>query len=280
MSSSPKVIGFVPIYQAEAFLLKTLEALANQTYPNFEIILCDDASTDGTWEICRDFCNRDSRFSLIRNSQNKGWFATSEMLWLDIAKRSEYCFISPHDDIRYPGYITELVKLLEQNPHASLAIPGMENEYWNETTRSFYTDASDIADVVERCFRIAKKEEHHWWAAYHGMYRSQFVSKIYPIKKLSFGESEFSLDLIVILKMAFFGEFVTSNQVLFKKHYRKNSVSNQWTHTTKNKMALWLAIFTEIRNSPLTHQEKKELKQKLNSLLIRRMIHRIAILSE
>src|SRR5688572_30266852 len=111
MSQTPKVIGFVPAYKAEKFILKTLEALGNQTYPNFEILICDDVSPDQTADVCREFCRRDSRFRFIRNSENLGWFKTSEKLWLEAAGESKYCFTNPHDDLLYPDYISALVQL-------------------------------------------------------------------------------------------------------------------------------------------------------------------------
>lgn len=274
MNQTPKVVGFVPAYKAEKFILKTLEALASQTYPNFEIIVCDDSSPDGTASVCEEFCKMDDRFRFIQNPKNLGWFKTSEMLWLEASKNSGYCFTNPHDDLHYPEYISTLVRLMEENPRASLAIPGMENEYPDSTLYSFYQDASGIEDTVERCFRIAKKDQHHWWAAYHGLYRSEFVSKIFPIDKLPFGESEFSLDLILMLKMGFHGQFVTSDKILFKKVYLDKSVSDKWKHNATNKAALWTAIWKEIRTSPLSLKDKKSLKRKLYTLLLTRLTGR------
>lgn len=280
MSQTPKVVGFVPTYKAEKFILKTLEALASQTYPNFEILICDDASPDRTADACREFCEKDSRFRFLRNSENLGWFKTSEKLWLEAARESKYCFTNPHDDLLYPDYISTLVQLLEENPAASLAIPGMENEYVNTTLFSFYKDASEIEDTVERCFRIAKKDQHHWWAAYHGLYRSDVIQKIFPIDKLPFGEAEFSLDLIIMLKMGFYGQFLTSDKVLFKKVYLDKSVSNKWEHNAINKAALWTAIWKEIQASPLSPEDKKALHSKLRNLLLSRLTGRAKRLFE
>ncbi|TDQ17237.1 glycosyltransferase involved in cell wall biosynthesis [Algoriphagus boseongensis] len=274
MNAPPKVIGFVPVYKAEKFISKTLEALAAQTYSNFEILVCDDNSPDNSASICKEFCSSDSRFKFTQNTENLGWFKTSEMLWMQAANKSKYCFTNPHDDLPYPNYISELVELLEKNPKASIAIPGMANQRPDETVVSFYEDASDIEDVVERCFRIAKKDKDYWWAAFHGLHRSEFVEKIYPIDKLRFGESEFSLDLISFLKMGFFGPLVTSNQVLLKKVYLEKSVSHNWRHNSKNKSALWLAIFKEIENSHLDLNSKIKLQKKLSLLLFSRLTGR------
>lgn len=277
MSSYPKVVGFVPTYKAEGFVLKTLTALANQTYPNFEIIICDDCSPDKTAAICEEFCKTDKRFRLVRNPKNLGWFASSQKLWVEAAQISKYCFTNPHDDLLYPEFIDNLVKLLEQSPSASLAVPGMENEYQDMTINSFYDNVSGVESTVERCFRIVKKDQHHWWAAYHGLHRSEIVQKVFPIKKLPFGEKEFSLDLILMLKMTCYGPFVTSDQILFKKVYLKSSVSSKWAHDSKNRAALWVAIFREIRNSPLSPSEKRTLRNRLRALLFSRIAARFSL---
>ncbi len=60
----PKISVIVPVYNVEAFVEKCLVSLAVQTYPNMEVIMVDDASTDSGGDICDDFAARDSRFWL------------------------------------------------------------------------------------------------------------------------------------------------------------------------------------------------------------------------
>ena len=77
----PKVVGFLPTYKAEKFVEKTLDALASQTYSNFEIWICDDASPDQTATICKDFCEKDPRFKFFQNETNLGWWKTWIKMW-------------------------------------------------------------------------------------------------------------------------------------------------------------------------------------------------------
>ena len=62
----PLVSIGVPIYNEERFLEESLVSLCSQDYSNLEIIISDNASIDGTSEICREFANRDPR---IRHSR-------------------------------------------------------------------------------------------------------------------------------------------------------------------------------------------------------------------
>jgi len=73
MTALPRVLAMTPAYNGEAFLQRTLESLAAQTYPALRVLIADDASTDATADIAEAHVRRDSRFSLVRRSTNLGW---------------------------------------------------------------------------------------------------------------------------------------------------------------------------------------------------------------
>jgi len=68
----PSVSIGVPVYNGEATLPDALESLAAQTLEDFEVILCDNDSSDGTEAICRAWAERDPRFRYFRNTENLG----------------------------------------------------------------------------------------------------------------------------------------------------------------------------------------------------------------
>ena len=61
-----KVSIIVPVYNSEKFLKSCLESIQNQSYSNFECILIDDGSTDKSFDICKQFCKSDERFSFFQ----------------------------------------------------------------------------------------------------------------------------------------------------------------------------------------------------------------------
>ncbi len=67
---SHKIIIGVAIYNEGPYILQTLESLCNQTYTDFRVLISDNASTDGTGNICRDFCQKDHRFSYVCHSKS------------------------------------------------------------------------------------------------------------------------------------------------------------------------------------------------------------------
>lgn len=72
MADVPTLSIGMPVYNGEEFLEGTFASLLGQTFDDFELIVSDNASTDGTARICRDFASRDSRIRYIRQPKNAG----------------------------------------------------------------------------------------------------------------------------------------------------------------------------------------------------------------
>ena len=69
----PRVtIGFAT-YNVERYLSGAFDAVLAQDYPDFEVVVCDNGSTDSTWEICQRYADKDSRFRIQRNETNLGY---------------------------------------------------------------------------------------------------------------------------------------------------------------------------------------------------------------
>jgi len=66
METCPKVSIALATYNGEQFIAKQIDSLLLQDYPNLEIVISDDCSTDGTWDILRAYVSRDSRIRLLR----------------------------------------------------------------------------------------------------------------------------------------------------------------------------------------------------------------------
>jgi glycosyltransferase involved in cell wall biosynthesis len=69
---APEVSIGVPVYNGEPYLIEALESLLQQTFTDFELIISDNASTDGTGDICKELASRDSRIRYVRQPRNVG----------------------------------------------------------------------------------------------------------------------------------------------------------------------------------------------------------------
>lgn len=65
---APSISVIVAIYQSEPFLVRCLESIRNQTFSDFEVLLVDDGSTDGSGSICDEYASLDSRFRVFHKS--------------------------------------------------------------------------------------------------------------------------------------------------------------------------------------------------------------------
>ncbi len=121
----------LPVFNGLPDVEAAVNSLLGQDYPNLEIIISDNASTDGTWECLARFAS-DPRITLIRNETNVG-AADNFKLVLDHA-RGEYFKWAAHDDLWSPNCISTLVRELEQHPDASVAMGATESfRYDGET---------------------------------------------------------------------------------------------------------------------------------------------------
>ena len=85
---SPTVSIGMPVYNGEKYIREALDSLLAQTFTDFELIISDNASTDDTGVICREYAARDPRVRYVRQSENRGAMANFQPV-LDKA-RDEY----------------------------------------------------------------------------------------------------------------------------------------------------------------------------------------------
>ena len=119
MPDQPTVSLGMPVYNGANFLAATLDSLLAQTYRDFELIICDNASTDATGAIARDYAARDVRVHYRRNETNIGGSANYNLTF-DLA-RGRYFKWAAHDDLCAPTFLERCVAALEHDPDVVLA---------------------------------------------------------------------------------------------------------------------------------------------------------------
>lgn len=118
---TPCVSIGVPVYNGAQFAAKALDSLLAQTYTDFEIVICDNASTDETEAICRDYVRRDPRVRYHRNPANLG-IARNYARVLELAS-GKYFKYAAHDDLCEPQFLERCVAILDHRPDVVLAYP-------------------------------------------------------------------------------------------------------------------------------------------------------------
>jgi glycosyltransferase involved in cell wall biosynthesis len=119
MEKTKKVSLAMPVYNGERYITSAIESILAQDYPEIELIITDNRSTDATPEICEDFARRDKRVRYVKNPRNLG-AAPNYNRGFELAT-GDYLKWCAHDDKISPNYVSSCVAALEADPHASLA---------------------------------------------------------------------------------------------------------------------------------------------------------------
>lgn len=114
----PLSIG-LPVYNGDEFLAEALSSILDQDFGEFELIICDNASTDRTESICRDFERRDDRIRYFRNPENIGASGNWNRV-LELATGEYFKWIA-HDDLHEPGFLSSCLAILERDPQVVVA---------------------------------------------------------------------------------------------------------------------------------------------------------------
>ncbi len=128
----------MPVYNGERTLRQALDSLVCQTWPDMEIIICDDGSSDQTVAICREFAERHDFIHFEVNAKNLGADARNFRKTLSLA-RGKYCFWASQDDIWHPEFIRRLSAILEADPQAVAAMCATEYFIENKGRRETLT---------------------------------------------------------------------------------------------------------------------------------------------
>lgn len=120
-----KVSVIVPAYNSEAFLDRCLTSIVNQTYPDLEVLLIDDGSTDGTLALGQSWANRDSRISVF-HAENAG-VSSARNIGLRNAQGVYICFVDS-DDYLDENFVQWHVDRLQNDSQVDISVCGFVDE--------------------------------------------------------------------------------------------------------------------------------------------------------
>jgi hypothetical protein len=111
---APRVSIGLPVYNGDNYLAETLDSILAQTFTDFELVISDNASTDGTEAICHEYARRDRRIRFVRNPTNLG-AAWNYNRVFELA-RGAYFKWNGHDDPLAPLFLEGCVEVLDGDP--------------------------------------------------------------------------------------------------------------------------------------------------------------------
>jgi glycosyltransferase involved in cell wall biosynthesis len=111
----------MPVYNGDNYLAETLDSILGQSYQNFEVVISDNGSTDGTEKLCREYAAKDPRIKYSRSDVNLG---VSRNFKRAVGMSSgEYFMFLAHDDKLALTFLEQCVAVLDAQPDVALCYP-------------------------------------------------------------------------------------------------------------------------------------------------------------
>ncbi len=120
MNNKPLVSVLTATYNAEKYIASTIESILNSSYTNFELLVCDDCSSDKTVLIAKEYAAKDDRIKVFINEKNLGDYPNRNK----IASYAQGTYLKylDHDDTIYPWGLEAMVYCMEKHPEAAYGL--------------------------------------------------------------------------------------------------------------------------------------------------------------
>ena len=128
---SPAISVFMPVYNGEKYLERTLDSITNQTFQNFEVICVDDSSTDGGLQILQAHAARDNRIKVF--TKPNGGNVPQAWLFVLPYLTGEYIYYISQDDMMSPDLLEQVYEKAKETG-ADAVIPDMVEFHGNNKT--------------------------------------------------------------------------------------------------------------------------------------------------
>lgn len=225
-SSLPLVTIGLPVYNEGKYIVECLDNLLKQTYPNIEIVISDNGSTDRTPEICQEYVAANPNITYIRHPKNLGQHGNFNYL-PKVSHGKYFCWASGHDVLE-ADFVEKSVAVLESDEKIVLAYPRTinmtaEGEITREKVRQF-----DIGNMSP-----SKRFREVMWRVdcnyVYGTFRRQAMLETKLFQDFP------ALDRVFLAEIAVIGTFTQVDTI---KYYRANRGSKIETELEKRRRTM------------------------------------------
>jgi len=212
INRDPLVSIGMPVYNGEQFIRESLDSLLAQDYDNFELIISDNASTDRTQEICKEYLAKDSRIQYYCNLTNLGAVKNFNRVF-ELSHGKYFMWASDHD-LWHPTFLSRCISILEDDALVVLAYSRTESIDSEGNSLYLYKDQINtrgmpplnrykyLLNNLSKCNMI------------YGLIRSEVLNDTDLFKNI------IGPDNLLLAELALEGYFVQIKEVLFYR--RKN----------------------------------------------------------
>lgn len=261
--AQPRVTIGLPVFNSETYLSESLDSLLNQTYGDFKLIISDNASTDGTADICQEYAKRDSRIQYHRNSENIGMAPNFNL----VASRADTPWFkwASADDLSAPTLLEEALPVIEADSSIVLCYPKTILLNSVEGTEEKYDDNLHLMqdDPIPRFIHVVDKIG--LCNVTFGLIRMEVLRQTNMLKSFP------GADLAFVAELSLYGKFCELPSYLFyrrlhpqasswsrndSEHQNRRFHSERSRGTSMNRWRTRVEHFRAVRRSPLSLREK------------------------
>jgi len=216
---TPSVSVGLPVYNAERYLRVAIESILNQTFSDWELVISDNASTDGTEGICREYAARDSRIRYDRLQSNIG--AANNFRRVFQLARGRYFKWIACDDSCEPTFLERCKAVLDESPDTVLctALASMIDQDGQLMHR--YADPQALPQVRASDRFIVSRDQDGWCIAVYGLIRADVLRQTAVMGNYA------GSDVVLLGELSLYGRFTEVPEYLLSRRVHPGAYSHQ-----------------------------------------------------
>src|ERR1700732_1234552 len=217
---APLVSVITPMYNNAAYVAECIESVRAQTYENWDYVIINNCSTDGSGKIARQFAKLDPRIRVMDNDKLLPVVVNHNHALRQISPASKYCKMVFSDDWLFPRCLEEMVTVAEANPSVGIVgaygLQGVEVRWTGLPYPSSRTDGRDL------CRRFFLDDVYVFGTPQSLLYRSDLVRGHDPF----FNEASLHSDREICFDLLRNCDFGFVHQVLTFSRERPGSLTD------------------------------------------------------
>lgn len=254
MNIAPLISVIIPAYNTLDVIAQTLKSVENQTYQNYQIVIIDDGSTDGTGKFIDSYCEKNEKVIVFH--QNNCGVSTARNKGIEIATGEFICFLDSDDT--YSTTFLEKMLIRQQQTSANIVYCSFNRVRKDHIVKEIlpFDEGNILKSFIRKSFHISGI-----------LFKRSFLlqNKIYFDDDLKVCE-----DIFFTIKAISQTEVVAVKEQLFNYLYRSQSVTNSINtiELYQNDIDTWLLIQSYIIRN-YYREDQKEIIQEVHVILIK-----------
>jgi glycosyltransferase involved in cell wall biosynthesis len=194
----------LPVFNRRHTIGRAIESILTQTCGDFELLVSDNASTDGTEAVCRAYAGRDSRIRYTRQPATITAFDNFRVL-LDSARAPYFMWLAG-DDYALPGLLEQAIAALDAHGDVVCAVPRVDFVHGDGTRTPAAGSFPLLGSVRDNLARYLRDPQDN--SRFYGVYRRDVVRRVFPVSRY------YGLDWAISAGTLLYGKHAELSEVL------------------------------------------------------------------